>query len=182
MDSEDDSQIMEGVDGEVQEGISAVARPACRQRAARSAGSAVLALAAMLCGADDLLGHGGLRPGQGSSCCGSFCGWSMGFPATIPSAAFSVCSTPQAFERAFRRFMAAFAEANGLKLTGVVAVDGKALRRAFERGRSSHSAAVGQRLGGGSAHGLGAAQGARPQRERRRLGGAGDALAWKAAS
>lgn len=41
---------------------------------------------------------------------------------------------PEAFEAAFCRFMAAFAKANGLKLTGVVAVDGKALRGAYERG------------------------------------------------
>jgi predicted transposase YbfD/YdcC len=41
---------------------------------------------------------------------------------------------PQAFELAFRHFMAAFAKVNGLKLTGVVAVDGKALRGAYERG------------------------------------------------
>lgn len=41
---------------------------------------------------------------------------------------------PEAFERAFRQFMAAFAKANGLKLSGVVAVDGKALRGAYERG------------------------------------------------
>jgi predicted transposase YbfD/YdcC len=41
---------------------------------------------------------------------------------------------PDAFERAFRHFMAAFAKANELKLTGVVAVDGKALRGAYERG------------------------------------------------
>jgi predicted transposase YbfD/YdcC len=44
---------------------------------------------------------------------------------------------PQAFERAFRRFMAAFAKNNGLDLTGVVAIDGKALRGAYERGRAS---------------------------------------------
>ena len=44
---------------------------------------------------------------------------------------------PEAFERMFRQFMAAFAEANGIKLTGVVAVDGKAVRRAYERGKSS---------------------------------------------
>src|SRR2546429_197374 len=44
---------------------------------------------------------------------------------------------PEAFERAFRSFMAAFAEANGIKLTGVVAVDGKAVRGAYERGRSA---------------------------------------------
>src|SRR6204780_422787 len=41
---------------------------------------------------------------------------------------------PEAFEHAFARFLAAFAKANGLKLTGVVAVDGKALRGAYERG------------------------------------------------
>jgi predicted transposase YbfD/YdcC len=39
---------------------------------------------------------------------------------------------PKAFEAAFRRFMAAFAE--GMK--GVVAIDGKALRRAYERGQA----------------------------------------------
>ena len=44
---------------------------------------------------------------------------------------------PQAFERAFRRFMAAFAKFNRLDLTGVVAIDGKALRGAYERGRSA---------------------------------------------
>jgi len=41
---------------------------------------------------------------------------------------------PEAFEKTFRRFMAAFAKANGVKLTGVVAVDGKALRGAYDRG------------------------------------------------
>jgi predicted transposase YbfD/YdcC len=41
---------------------------------------------------------------------------------------------PRAFEAAFRRFMAAFAKGNGLDLTGVVAIDGKALCGAYERG------------------------------------------------
>src|SRR5262244_4032884 len=41
---------------------------------------------------------------------------------------------PDAFERAFRQFMARFAKANKLKLSGVVAIDGKALRAAYERG------------------------------------------------
>jgi predicted transposase YbfD/YdcC len=41
---------------------------------------------------------------------------------------------PKAFEAAFRRFMVAFAKADGLDLTGVVAVDGKAMRGAYERG------------------------------------------------
>jgi predicted transposase YbfD/YdcC len=44
---------------------------------------------------------------------------------------------PEAFEKAFRAFTTAFAKANGIKLTGVVAVDGKALRGAYERGRSA---------------------------------------------
>jgi predicted transposase YbfD/YdcC len=44
---------------------------------------------------------------------------------------------PQAFEKVFRKFMAAFAKANGIKLTGVVALDGKALRGAYERGKAS---------------------------------------------
>lgn len=39
---------------------------------------------------------------------------------------------PAAFEKAFRRFMRAFAKAT----KGVVALDGKALRRAYERGKS----------------------------------------------
>ena len=44
---------------------------------------------------------------------------------------------PQAFEGSFRRFMAAFAKANGGKLTGIVALDGKALRGAHERGKAA---------------------------------------------
>jgi predicted transposase YbfD/YdcC len=44
---------------------------------------------------------------------------------------------PRAFEQAFRRFLSAFAKANGFDLTGVVAIDGKALRGAYERGASA---------------------------------------------
>lgn len=44
---------------------------------------------------------------------------------------------PQAFEEVFRKFIAAFAEANGITLSGVVAIDGKALRGAYERGKAS---------------------------------------------
>jgi len=44
---------------------------------------------------------------------------------------------PKAFERAFRRFMAAFAQGAKIKRPkGVVALDGKALRRGYERGKS----------------------------------------------
>jgi predicted transposase YbfD/YdcC len=44
---------------------------------------------------------------------------------------------PQAFEKIFRRFMAAFAKANSLALSGIVAVDGKALRGAYDRGKAA---------------------------------------------
>jgi predicted transposase YbfD/YdcC len=44
---------------------------------------------------------------------------------------------PREFERAFRHFVTAFAAFNGLHLTGIVAVDGKALRGAYERGCSA---------------------------------------------
>jgi predicted transposase YbfD/YdcC len=44
---------------------------------------------------------------------------------------------PQAFERSFQRFMKAFAKAARIKRPqGVVAVDGKALRRGYERGKA----------------------------------------------
>lgn len=44
---------------------------------------------------------------------------------------------PQAFERSFQRFMKAFAKAAKIKRPkGVVALDGKALRRGYERGKS----------------------------------------------
>lgn len=45
---------------------------------------------------------------------------------------------PVAFERAFSRFMAAFAKANAVALGGgTIAIDGKALRGAYERGRAA---------------------------------------------
>ena len=44
---------------------------------------------------------------------------------------------PQAFERSFQKFMKAFAKAAKIKRPqGVVAVDGKALRRGYERGKA----------------------------------------------
>ncbi len=44
---------------------------------------------------------------------------------------------PKAFERGFRRFMTAFAQGAKIKRPkGVIALDGKALRRGYERGKS----------------------------------------------
>jgi len=44
---------------------------------------------------------------------------------------------PEAFEGLFRKFMTAFAKAHHIDLSGVIAVDGKSLRGAYERGRSA---------------------------------------------
>jgi predicted transposase YbfD/YdcC len=44
---------------------------------------------------------------------------------------------PGAFEKAFRQFITGFAKAHQINTTGVVAVDGKALRGAFDRGRQA---------------------------------------------
>jgi predicted transposase YbfD/YdcC len=44
---------------------------------------------------------------------------------------------PRSFAISFRRFMVAFASFNHIDLTGVIAIDGKALRGAYERGRSA---------------------------------------------
>ena len=84
---------------------------------------------------------------------------------------------PEAFERTFRQFMATFAKANGIKLTGVVAVDGKAVRGAYERQQEQHPAANGQCFCHGSADGAGLAQGARSQRGAGSLGNTADVVA-----
>ena len=89
---------------------------------------------------------------------------------------------PQAFEEAFRQFMAAFAKANGIDLTGVIAIDGKALRGAYERGQAlrrciwsmSLRPKPGWRLASRKAPGRNEAAGA--------LGGAANAARSKAAS
>jgi predicted transposase YbfD/YdcC len=44
---------------------------------------------------------------------------------------------PEAFERVFRQFMAAFAKFHNLDLNGVIAIDGKSLCGAYERGKSA---------------------------------------------
>ena len=83
-----------------------------------------IALAAVLCGADscaDMADFGRSKEG--------LLRLSLRLEHGIPShdtfsRVFRLLK-PEAFELAFRRFMAAFAKANGIKLTGVVAVDAK---------------------------------------------------------
>jgi predicted transposase YbfD/YdcC len=44
---------------------------------------------------------------------------------------------PEGFQKAFMAFIQAFAKANKINLSGVVAIDGKALRGAYERGKAA---------------------------------------------
>ncbi len=92
-----------------------------------------IALAAVLCGADgcsEMEEFGQSKEGL----LRLFLRLEHGIPSHDTFSRVFRLLKPQAFESAFRRFMAAFAKANGLKLTGVVAVDGKALRGAYDRG------------------------------------------------
>lgn len=93
----------------------------------------VIALAAVLCGAEgcaDMAEFGQAKEGLLRLCLRL----EHGIPSHDTFSRVFRLLSPQAFEAAFRRFMVAFAKANKLKLTGVVAIDGKALRGAFERG------------------------------------------------
>jgi predicted transposase YbfD/YdcC len=94
----------------------------------------VIALAAVLCGADscaDMADFGQAKEGL----LRAFLRLEHGIPSHDTFSRVFRILDPRSFEAAFRRFMAAFAKANGIVLTGVVAIDGKALRGAYERGR-----------------------------------------------
>jgi predicted transposase YbfD/YdcC len=96
----------------------------------------VIALAAVLCGAQcatDMALFGRSK----EKLLRQFLRLEYGIPSHDTFSRVFRALDPEAFERAFRRFTAAFAKANGIKLTGVVAVDGKALRGAYERSKSS---------------------------------------------
>jgi hypothetical protein len=96
----------------------------------------VIALAAMLCGAKcatdmELFGRAKeplLR---------QFLRLQYGIPSHDTFSRIFRDLDPESFAQAFRQFTAAFAKANGIKLTGVVAVDGKAVRGAYERSKSN---------------------------------------------
>src|ERR1700729_34533 len=93
----------------------------------------VIALAAVLCGAEtcsDMAEFGQAK----EELLRLFLRLEHGIPSHDTFSRVFRLLEPEAFELAFRRFMAAFAKANRIKLTGVVAVDGKALRGAYERG------------------------------------------------
>jgi len=92
----------------------------------------VIALAAVLCGAEscaDMADFGLAK----EKLLRQFLRLEHGIPSHDTFSRVFRLLDPTAFEAAFRRFMAGFAK----PLHGVVAVDGKALRGAFERGRRS---------------------------------------------
>lgn len=93
----------------------------------------VIALAAVLCGAEtcsDMAEFGQAK----EDLLRLFLRLEHGIPSHDTFSRVFRLLEPEAFETAFRCFMAAFAKTNRLNLTGVIAVDGKALRGAFERG------------------------------------------------
>jgi predicted transposase YbfD/YdcC len=92
----------------------------------------VIALAAVLCGADscaDMAEFGCAKQGLLEQ----FLELEHGIPSHDTFSRVFRLLDPQVFEPVFRRFMGEFAK----ELQGVVAVDGKALRGAFERGRKT---------------------------------------------
>ncbi len=92
----------------------------------------VIALAAVLCGAEgcaDMADFGVAKEGL----LRQFLGLEHGIPSHDTFSRVFRILDPLAFEAAFREFMAAFAQ----QIRGVVSVDGKALRGAFERGRKT---------------------------------------------
>ena len=91
-----------------------------------------IALAAVLCGAEscaDMADFGRAK----EMVLRQMLGLRHGIPSHDTFSRIFRVLDPTAFEGAFRRFMAEFAQG----LRGVVAIDGKALRGAFERGRRS---------------------------------------------
>lgn len=92
----------------------------------------VIALSALLCGAEgcaDMADFGEAKEGL----LRQFLKLEHGIPSHDTFSRVFRILDPVAFEAAFREFMAAFAE----QIKGVVSIDGKALKGAFERGRKT---------------------------------------------
>src|SRR6266853_3589611 len=96
----------------------------------------IIALAAMLCGAKGATDFA-LFGRSKEKLLRQFLRLEHGVPSHDTFSRVFRALDPEVFKEMFRRFMAAFAKANGIKLTGTVAIDGKALRGAYERGKSS---------------------------------------------
>src|SRR5437667_8285768 len=129
----------------------------------------VIALAAVLCGADncaDMAEFGCAK----EALLRQFLRLEHGIPSHDTFSRIFRLLDPQAFEPVFRRFLAEFAK----ELHGVVAVDGKALRGAFARPQDD-AAAAGQCVGRRGAACDCPTVGAQAQRGRRSIGSLGAA-------
>jgi predicted transposase YbfD/YdcC len=96
----------------------------------------VIALAAVLCGAKgptDMADFGRRR----KTLLGQFLPLKRGVPSHDTFNDVFRVLDPIGFERAFRRFVEAFAKFHRLDMNGVVAIDGKSLCGAYERGKSA---------------------------------------------
>lgn len=96
----------------------------------------VIALAAVLCGAKgptDMADFGRRR----KELLSRFLPLKKGVPSHDTFNDVFRALDPVGFERVFRRFVEAFAKFHRLDLTGVVAIDGKSLCGAYERGKSA---------------------------------------------
>lgn len=96
----------------------------------------LVALAAVLCGAEsatDMADFGRRKV----ELLGRFLPLKRGVPSHDVFSDIFRMLEPEAFERAFRRFVEAFAKFHRLDLDGVIAIDGKALCGAYERGKSA---------------------------------------------
>jgi predicted transposase YbfD/YdcC len=93
----------------------------------------VIALAAVLCGAEtcaDMADFGGAK----EDLLRQFLRLDHGIPSHDTFSRVFRLLDPQGFEASFRRFMATFQRALKVKIKGVVAIDGKAVKGAYERG------------------------------------------------
>jgi predicted transposase YbfD/YdcC len=96
----------------------------------------VIALAATLCGAKgptDMADFGRRKIGL----LRQFLRLEKGIPSHDTFNDVFRALEPRAFEQVFRRFMTDFARFHRLELSGVMAIDGKSLRGAYERGKSA---------------------------------------------
>jgi len=94
----------------------------------------VVALAAVLCGAESCAEMADFGESK-EALLRLFLRLEHGIPSHDTFSRVFRVLNPEAFERAFRRFMAVFAKANRIDLSGVVAIDGKAVRGAYQRGQ-----------------------------------------------
>ncbi len=124
-------------DGQIQEGFPRLGRSTGRQRKLTTCSRFCLLRWLPCCAGRKAPRTWRSSVARRKGCCEESCGWSTGFPVTTPSAVSFACWTRG---RSRSRFGASWWRLRNsimIDLTGVIAIDGKALRGAYERGRSA---------------------------------------------